>query len=49
MEINMIELVNTVIVPTLEIAFPIGLVFALTEKVITMIYNSIGGGKNVKL
>ncbi len=49
MNVNLNELVNTVIIPILEVSFPIAVIFAVVERLINMALSFIRGDKNVKL
>ncbi len=46
---NLNNLITTIILPIIQIGFPIALVLAITEKIINMILSFIRGDKNVKL
>lgn len=49
MSLNLNELVNTVIIPILQIAFPIALIFAIVERIVNATLSFIRGDRNVKL
>ena len=46
---NLNEIVNTIIIPVLQVGFPIALIFAVVEKIINVILSFIRGDKTVKL
>lgn len=46
---NLNNIINTVIIPIIQIGFPISLILAITEKVINMILSFIRGDKTIKL
>lgn len=49
MNVNLNEIVNNVIIPILEIAFPISLTFAIVGRIVNMILSFIRGDKDVKI
>lgn len=49
MTLDLNNLVETVIVPTLQIGFPIAVVFAIVERVANMMLSFVRGDKHVKL
>lgn len=49
MTANLNEIVSNIIIPVLEIAFPIALTFAIVERIINMTLSFIRGDKNIKL
>lgn len=49
MSLNLNELVNTVIIPILQIAFPVALIFAIVERIVNATLSFIRGDRNVKL
>lgn len=48
MNVNLNEIVSNIIIPILEIAFPISVIFAIVERVVNMTLSFIRGDKNVK-
>jgi len=46
---NLNEIVSNIIIPILQTAFPIALIFAITERIINMTLSFIRGDKNIKL
>ena len=46
---NINEIINTIIVPIVQVGFPIAFVLTITEKIINMILSFVRGDKNVKL
>lgn len=49
MNLNLNELVNTVIIPILQVAFPIALIFAIVERIVNATLSFVRGDRNVKL
>lgn len=49
MTIDLNNLVNTVIVPIMAVAFPVSVIFALTERFANMFLSFVRGDKHVKL
>lgn len=49
MSLNLNELVITVIIPILQIAFPVALIFAIVERIVNATLSFIRGDRNVKL
>lgn len=49
MNVNLNEIVNNIIVPVLQVSFPIAITFAITERIVNMTLSFIRGDKNVKL
>lgn len=49
MNVNLSELVNIVIIPILQVAFPIALIFAIVEKIVNAVLSFIRGDRSVKL
>ena len=49
MNLNLNELVNTIIIPILQVAFPIALIFAIVERIVNAVLSFVRGDRNVKL
>lgn len=49
MNVNLNEIVNNIIIPVMEVAFPISLTFAIIGRIINMILSFIRGDKDVKI
>lgn len=49
MTIDLNNIVETVIVPCLQVGFPIAIIFALTERVANIVLSFVRGDKHVKL
>jgi hypothetical protein len=49
MNVNLSELINTVIIPILQIAFPISLTFAIVERIVNIVISFVRGDKYVKM
>lgn len=49
MNLNLNELVNTVIIPILQIAFPISITFAIVERIVNIVISFVRGDKYVKM
>lgn len=49
MNVNLNEIVNNIIIPILEIAFPISIIFAIIERIVNIIISFVRGDKYVKM
>lgn len=49
MNVNLSEIVNNIIIPILEIAFPISITFAIVERIVNIVISFIRGDKYVKM